>query len=254
MRGYASTFNRFACSRNQNGSQSRAAAANVGPPRMPHDPNHHFDHAVLDMIEHSPVGAVPVTPAYQDALKRLYSAHQVYESADHKGGHVTARSLTGVPTFHAGNIEGVADGSVPESALESNASIFDRYLASLPAALRAGAEAHRLKVAGRPVHHRAKHAGSEKLPPPHDMVHTIFLVPGCGPHPGLPGNYLFGSVVQHDEGSHPGSWTVHLHDREDGAALFEAGSLKGAVDKLLETAACAPFTMDELGDLGYRAV
>ena len=65
------------------------SALSFAPPMT--DPNAEFDHAVLDKIDASPIGAVPTTPAYQDALRRLYAARQVYASADHKGGHVTAR-------------------------------------------------------------------------------------------------------------------------------------------------------------------
>jgi len=50
---------------------------------MSPDPNAYFDQAVLDQIEHSPIGAVPFTPTYQDALKRLYGSHQAYARADH---------------------------------------------------------------------------------------------------------------------------------------------------------------------------
>ena len=219
---------------------------------MHHEPHEQFDHAVLDMIEHSPAGAVPMTPAYQDALKRLYGAHQVYASADHKDGHVTARSLAGHPCFHASNMEAVADGSLPPDSLEPNGLIFDRYVLSLPPALRQGAEAYRLKVIGRPVHHRAKHVGAEKLPAVHDLVHTIFLVPGCGPHPGLPGNCLYGSVVQVGEDGGVGSWALHVHDRDDGLALREASTCQASMSKLQELVECAPFDMAELEALGFR--
>ena len=74
------------------------------------DPNADFDHAVLDKIDASPIGAVPTTPAYQDALRRLYAAQQVYASADHKGGHVTTRSLAQLPCFHAHNLEAFIAG------------------------------------------------------------------------------------------------------------------------------------------------
>ena len=77
---------------------------------MSQSPNDQFDHTVLEMIERSPVGAVPGTPAYQDSLKRLYSSHQAYADADHKDGHVTARSLIGKPSFHAGNLEALVAG------------------------------------------------------------------------------------------------------------------------------------------------
>src|SRR3954470_2564219 len=107
---------------------------------MPSDPHAQFDQTVLEMIEHSPVGAVPHTPAYTDALSRLYASHQVYADADHKGGHVTVRSLATRPSFHANNLEAFIAGKIDTEALESNASIFDRYIQSLPAAQRAPAE------------------------------------------------------------------------------------------------------------------
>ena len=64
------------------------------------------------MIEHSPVGAVPFTPTYQDAMKRLYASHQVYADADHKNGHVTARSLAKKPHFQANTLESVIAGKI----------------------------------------------------------------------------------------------------------------------------------------------
>ena len=126
---------------------------------MPQNPNSQFDQTVLDMIEHSPVGAVPVTPAYQDAIKRLYASHQAYPDADHKNGHVTARSLIKLPSFYASNLDAVVAGQASAEELESNAKIFDRYVQSLPVALRAKAEGFRLTVAGKVAHHRAKHGG-----------------------------------------------------------------------------------------------
>jgi hypothetical protein len=213
---------------------------------MPNDPSEHFDLTVLDLIDHSPVGAVPGTPAYQDSLKRLYATHRAYADADHKGGHVTARSLARLPSFHAGNLDDFIAGRIEAEALESNAGIFDRYLLSLSADRRPRAEARRLVVAGRPVHHRAKHAGTIV----HDPVHSLFLVPGTGPHPGLPGNYLYGSV--YETGAAPGPWAVSLHDSDDGAALFEAPTQQEALAKLQEVLASAPFNMNELEALGFR--
>ena len=214
---------------------------------MPQDPNAHFDQTVLDMIEHSPIGAVPNTPAYQDALKRLHAANKAYADADHKDGHVTARSLAKLPTFHALNLAALAGGQIAEEALESNASVFDRYVASLPAARRAKAEALRLKVAGRPAHHR-KHGGLVA----HDPLHSLFLVPGAGPHPGIPGNYLYGSVLQLGVGAPSDPWSVQLHDSDDGAAFFDAATLPEAVGKLIELFESAPFNMSELEALGFR--
>jgi hypothetical protein len=211
------------------------------------DPHAEFDHAVLDKIEASPVGAVPYTPAYQDALKRLYAAQQVYPSADHKGGHVTARSLANLPSFHAENLGPFMTGAITEEQLETNKSIYDRYVASLPAAIRPKAESLRMMVIGKPILHRAKH-GHEVI---HDPLHTLFLVPGAGPHPGLPGNYLHGAVF-HVGDEATGKWVVHVHDSEDGASLFGTPKLPEALSKLEEVLACAPFHLKELDALGFH--
>ena len=214
---------------------------------MAHDPHEHFDQTVLDMIEHSPIGAVPGTPAYQDALKRLYASHQAYADADHKDGHVTARSLTRLPSFHATNLQELIERRIGPELLERNAGIFDRYVQSLRVDRRAKAESRRLLVAGRPVHHR-KHDGT----PVHDLVHSLFLVPGTGPHPGLPGNYLYGSLY---ETGHPATpWAINVHDSDDGAAVFEAADLAAALAKLQEVLASAPFNMNELEALEFRLV
>jgi hypothetical protein len=200
------------------------------------------------LIEHNPVGAVPFTPAYRDALTRLYASHQVYPHADHKDGHVTARSLARLPLFHAQNLADVAAGSVPPEQIESNRSIFDRYVAALPVHLRAKAEGYRLTVAGRVAHHRAKHGVAVA----HDPIHTLFLVPGTGVHPGLPGNYLYGSAFQVGSDAATSPWAVHLHDSDDGAALFDAPTMAAALAKLEEVLASAPFNMNELLALGFR--
>ena len=218
---------------------------------MPQDPNAHFDQTILELIEHSPIGAVPLTPAYQDALNRLRSSHQVYASADFKGGHVTARSLTKLPLFHANNLESLMAGQIAVEALESDASIFSRYVHSLPAARQAKAETYRAMVAGRVAHHRAKLVGDAKVVTAHDPGHTLFLVPGTGPHPGLPGNYLHGSVLQ--VSADPQSpWSVHLPDSDDGAVLYDAPKLKDALAKLQELLESAPFNLNELEALGFR--
>ncbi len=214
------------------------------------DPQAQFDETVLDMIEHSPVGAVPSTPAYQDALRRLYAAHKVYASADYKDGHVTARSLAKLPHFQANNLAELAAGRIAPEALEPNGAIFDRYVTSLPEALRAKAAGFRLVVAGRPAHHRAKHIGGDTVVAK-DPVHTLFLVTGTGPHHGLPGNYLYGSLLQ--ASTDPASpWAIHLHDCDDGAALFDAPTLAEGLAKLDELLESAPFTMHELKELGFH--
>lgn len=217
---------------------------------MPQDPNAQFDQTVLDMIEHSPIGAVPFTPTYQEALKRLYASHQVYADADHKGGHVTARSLAKKPHFHASNLDDVIAGRMPVDALEANKSIFDRYVASLPAALKARAETFRLTVAGKVAHHRAKHVGDDKVVVAHDPVHTLFLVPGAGPNLSLPGNYLHGSAVQ-VRATDDSPWSVHVHDSDDGDALIEVATKAEALGKVVEVMESSPFKMDELEALGF---
>jgi hypothetical protein len=211
------------------------------------DPNAEFDHAVLDKIEASPNGSVPGTPAYQDALRRLYGARQVYASADHAGGHVTARSLATLPVFHAQNLGDFIAGKITDEALEPNKSIYDRYVGSLPAAQRPRAEAYRLAVIGKPILHRAKHGGGVV----HDPLHMLFLVPGAGPHPGLPGNYLHGAVF-HVGDAATGSWVIEVHDREDGSSVFKAPTLPETLGKLEEALASAPFELHELDALGFK--
>ncbi|MEY2879117.1 MAG: hypothetical protein RLZZ15_1497 [Verrucomicrobiota bacterium] len=213
---------------------------------MPQNPHAQFDDTVLDLIEHHPHGVVPNTPSYQDALERLRHSHQIYAHADHKGGHVTTRSLARQPVFHAQNLAAVTAGTVAPEALEPNASIFDRYAHSLPLDLIKRAEALRLHVAGRPAHHR-KHGGVVA----HDPVHTLFLVPGAGPNVGLPGNYLHGSVLQLSLAADSG-WAVHLHDSDDGAAEFDAPTMAAALEKLQELIASAPFHLSEIEALGFR--
>ncbi len=215
---------------------------------MPHDPHAAFDHGVLDLIEQSPVGAVPATPAYQDALGRLRASHQVYPDADHPKGYVTVRSLAPRAVFHADNLEAWASGAIDAPELEANAKIFDRYVASLPPALRPKAEALRLIVAGRPKHHR-KHGGVIA----HDPVHTLFLVPGAGTAPGIPGNYLYGSLLQLRPDATTGGWAVHVHDSDDGAALCDCATLPEAYAKLQEVISSAPFHLSELSALEFHS-
>ncbi|MEO6994309.1 MAG: hypothetical protein ABI273_11815 [Lacunisphaera sp.] len=214
---------------------------------MPLDPHAQFDHSVLEMIEQSPIGAVPFTPAYRDAVSRLYASHQVYANADHKDTHVTARSLAGAPSFFADNLSEVIAGRTPPETLEANAKIFDRYVHSLAQDRRVAAETMRMTVAGRVAHHRAKHG----LVTAHDPIHTLFLVPGAGPHPGLSGNYLYGSAFQlTGEANSP--WAVHLHDSGDGIAIFDTPVMAEALGKIQELIECAPFAMTELAALGFR--
>jgi hypothetical protein len=215
---------------------------------MSHDPHAAFDLNVLELIEHSPVGAVPATPSYQDATKRLLDSRQIYPDADHKKGYVTARSLATRPTFQANNLEALIAGEIEAEALESNAAIFDRYVASLPPTLQSAAESQRANVAGRPAHHR-KHGGVIA----HNPVHTLFLVPGAGRAPGIPGNYLHGSVLQLGADPVSSGWAVHIHDSDDGSAMFDAATLQEALAKLQEVLASAPFHMGELDALGIRS-
>lgn len=217
---------------------------------MSHDPLAQIEQNVLDMIEQSPVGAVPHTPTYQDGLRRLIDSHQVYHSADHKDGYVTVRSLADLPLFHAQNLELLLSGKIPANDLETDSSIFARYVASLPANLRDQAETYReLAVAG-PIQHRSK-LGDEEVP---DPVHTLFLVPGSGPNLGLPGNYLHGAVDENREANdHSDStWTVQVHDSIIGGAIFNATSQDEAFEKLQEVLASAPFLLSELEILDFQ--
>lgn len=209
---------------------------------MPHD-HAEFDQTVLEMIEHSPVGAVPRTLTHQDALKRLLSTQQVYASADFKDGFVTARSLAILPSFHADGLDALIEGRITPDTLEPNARIFDRYVQSLPSALRAVAESKRLMVAGKAAHHRSKHDGAII----HDPVHTLFLAPGSGTNPGLPGNYLYGFINEMSASV----WTIHLHDSVDGLMKFEATTLAETLAKVQEVLGCAPFHLSELEALGF---
>jgi hypothetical protein len=78
----------------------------------------------------------------------------------------------------------------------------------------------------------------------------VFLVPGAGPHPGLPGNYLHGSLFQ--VRADATAWAVHVHDSDDGATLADAPTLAEALARLQEVLASAPFHLSELEALGFR--
>lgn len=212
---------------------------------MPHDPHAEFDEALLDLIEHSSTGIVPGTPSHQESLRRLRAAHKVYADADRRDGYVTARSLAGRPCFHAANLDELIAGRIAPEALEPNAAIFDRYVKSLPPALQPRAEALRTRVAGRPILHRGK---GQTV---HDPLHSLFLVPGTGPHPGIPGNYLHGQIVETGTAD-AGAWALHLHDSDDGAAVIEEPELGAVLGHLQEVLAAAPFGLDELEALGFR--
>lgn len=215
---------------------------------MSHDPHAQTDQAVLEMIEHSPVGAVPHTPTYQDALRRLKASHQVYPSADYKNGHVTVRSLAALPLFYAQNLAAFTAGKISAEELEPDASIFARYVASLPEAHRARAEECRALVVARKTQHRTRQGVAHAA----DPAHTLFLVPGTGAHAGLPGNYLFGSLHQAEEDA-DGAWGLDVHDAEDGVSRCKLGSRAEALAKFEEMLASAPFQLTELDALGFVA-
>ncbi len=217
------------------------------PSTMSQDPAAQMEQTVLDMIEHSPTGAVPHTPTYRDALARLLASHQVYASADYKNGYVTVRSLTASPVFHALNFDLFASGEATAEQLEPDAGIFARYVASLPEEKRARAEAARAAVVAKKTLHRARHG----VPSAHDPAHTLFLVPGTGPHPGLPGNYLYGSLYEAGS-SGGGAWGIYLHDAEDGLARCELPDRAAAVERFREVIASAPFQLAELDALGFH--
>lgn len=214
---------------------------------MSQDPAAQLEQTVLDMIEHSPAGAVPHTPTYRDALARLLASHQVYASADYKNGYVTVRSLTALPSFYAENFDLFASGGATAEELEEDASIFARYVGSLPEDKRAKAEAARAVVVARKTQHRARHGAAVA----HDPAHTLFLVPGTGPHPGLPGNYLYGSLYQAGADA-KGAWGIYLHDAEDGLARCELPDQATALERFREVIASAPFQLAELDTLGFH--
>lgn len=217
---------------------------------MSHDPHAQLDQTVLEKIEQSPVGAVPHTPTYQDSLRRLYATHQVYASADFKDGHVTARSLARSPAFYANNLESLVAGKIDVSALETNNSVFSRYVQSLPETLRAKAETLRDKVVARAIPHR-KHHGPGEAPAIHDPANVLFLVPGSGRHPGLPGNYLQGALIEELHPDAPSTWRLELHDREDDSTVLAATALPEALTALQDVIASAPFELGELDALGF---
>ena len=55
------------------------------------------ENATMEMIEHSPTGAVPHTPTYQDALKRLYAAQK------------KARAWDAYEALHTRTLQALAD-------------------------------------------------------------------------------------------------------------------------------------------------
>lgn len=214
---------------------------------MSQDPQASFDQTVLDMIDHSPIGAVPHTPTYDEAIKRLLAAQKIYRSADRKDGYVTVRSLSRLPSFHAANWESFVAGGIGDELLEPNASVFNRYVASLVPDQQKRAETFRARAAGKPVMHRGKHGTVF-----HDPIHALFLVPGSGPNGALPGNYLHGALIQLAPDPRNSAWAVDVHDADDSVALYDAGNLPEASAKLQEILESAPFFLWELEDLGFR--
>ena len=212
---------------------------------MPQHPQVDFDQTVLDLIDNSPVGALPHTPTYDEALARLIATHQVYVNADHKGCHVTARSLSRQPSFIAANLGDVVSGRIDAALLEPNISIYDRYLLWLEPQLLPRANALRNTVAGKAIHHRQRAGVAQSR----DPIHTLFLVPGAGPQIGLPGNYLHGSIVEAPDGS---SFSIEVHDSDTDCASCPATSLQDAYDKIQELLGSAPFHLSELDAIGFK--
>lgn len=206
-----------------------------------------LDQAVLDLIEHSPVGAVPRTPTYDESIHRLLQAQQVYHSSDHRDGFVTARSLARLPLFVPNGLLELAGHPDDLSLLESNNSVFDRYVASLPLGPRVKAEGFRLVVAGKPVLHRHKSGGTLVR----DPLHSIFLVPGAGPQPGLPGNYLRGILDELHDPVEGARWRIQIMDTDTDASVCVFDTLAGALARLEEVLGCAPFHLAELETLGF---
>jgi hypothetical protein len=216
---------------------------------MPHAPLTPFDHTLLDLIEHSPTGSVPRTPTHGESLTRLLATLQVFHSSDYKDGFVTARSLARQPLFLAAGLLELAAHPGDLSQLEANAAVFDRYVGSLAPAQRTRAEGFRLAAAGRPVHHRPK-AGGELV---HDPLHSIFLVPGVGPQPGLPGNYLRGSLDEVPAASGQPRYRIQVMDADTDAAVCELPTLAEAIARLRDLTESAPFHLSELEALGFES-
>jgi hypothetical protein len=210
---------------------------------LSNDPS--LDQEVLDMIERSPTGSVPRTPTFDDAVARLRASQQIFSSADHKDCHVTARSLAKLPVFCAKNLKEFLAADQAGIELEPNNSIYDRYLQSLSPAVRQRAEGFRLIIAGRPVHHRIK-TGQGR-----DPLHSIFLIPGGGPHVGYPGNYLHGLISEKPDASQTNRCSITICDAEHDTASFEASSVKEAAEKLDEVLESIPFHLTELEALGF---
>jgi hypothetical protein len=207
-----------------------------------------FDQTVLDLIDRSPTGSVPRTPTYDESLTRLLAAQQVFHNTDFKDAFVTARALARCPIFVATGLLELATHPEDHTRLESNASVFDRYVASLPEPQRARAETFRLSTAGRPVHHRPKVGG----PLVRDPLHSIFLVPGVGPQPGLPGNYLRGTIAELPATEGPARYRIQVLDADTDAAVCELPDLAEALGRLRDLIDSAPFHLSELEALGFE--
>ena len=78
-----------------------------------------------------------------------------------------------------------------------------------------------------------------------DLRHIV------GPHPGLPGNYLYGSLYQAGADA-KGAWGIYLHDAEDGLARCELPDQAAALERFREVIASAPFQLAELDTLGFH--
>lgn len=216
---------------------------------MPHNPHEEIDHAVLDMIDRSAVGAVPRTPTYDEAISRLLASRQIYHSSDHRNGYVTARSLATLPVFLPSGLEALSTAGPEASAsVEASSGVYDRYASSLPAAAKARALELRATIVGKAVHHRPKAGGAAHA---RDPLHALFLVPGAGPQPGLPGNYLRGTLDELPAAS-GATWRIQIMDTDTDASVWSTSDLGEAVARVAEVAACAPFHLDELAALGFE--
>ncbi len=83
-------------------------------------------------------------------------------------------------------------------------------------------------------------------------MNSLFLVPGTGPHPGLPGNYLQGALL---EIMHPGAastWKLELHDGETGVSSLAAPTMPEALTAMQDVISSAPFNLRELDALGFK--
>jgi len=199
------------------------------------------------MIEHSPSGRAEhsIVPGFPETPLCLA---QGLRRRGPQGRHVTARSLAARQNFHAANLDALIAGTIGPEALETNFSIFDRYVGSLPLDRRARAEGFRTKVPAGPSCTGPNMRQREASHRPRSHAHPFPRSrdrPASGASRQLPVWLRDGGGA----GSAPASWAIQIHDNDDGAAVFNAPGMEAALSKLQEVLDSAPFNMNELGAL-----